>query len=165
MNSLQSFSASYGEAREKFRAAATQSGGQLESFPHPERGPDGSELSTDIAWFGPRDASSVLVTISGTHGVEGFAGSGAQVEWLMRKEPTRLPKGVAALLVHAINPYGFSWLRRVTHENIDLNRNWIDFGQPLPENADYDELATTVCPTEWTDAVRAASGKALMEYA
>jgi Protein of unknown function (DUF2817) len=165
MNSLDSFSASYPEAREKFRRAAAQAGGQLASFTHPERGPDGAELSTEVAWFGPRDATKVLVTISGTHGVEGFGGSGAQVDWLMRNEVARLPSGVAALLIHAINPYGFAWLRRVTHENVDLNRNWIDFAQPLPENPAYDELAGSVCPTEWTDAARLASGKVLLEYA
>ncbi|MEJ0064575.1 MAG: DUF2817 domain-containing protein [Caulobacteraceae bacterium] len=44
-------------------------------------------------------------------------------------------------MIHAINPYGFAWLRRVTEENIDLNRNWIDFSQPPPANPGYDELA------------------------
>ena len=35
--------------------------------------------------------------------------------------------GVAVLYVHALNPYGFSWWRRITHENVDLNRNFHDF--------------------------------------
>ena len=165
MSCLESFSATYGEAREKFRAVASQCGGQLSSFSHPERSPEGGELSTDIAWFGPRNAERVLVTISGTHGVEGFAGSGAQIDWLTRGETARLPSGLAALLIHAINPYGFAWLRRVTHENVDLNRNWIDFTQPLPENPAYDELADAICPPQWTSEARVASGKVIMDYA
>ena len=154
MNSLDSFSATYPEARTKFIAAALRAGGTLETISHPERGPDGGSLSTDVAWFGPRDAECVLVTVSATHGVEGFAGSGAQVDWLERGEAGRLPPGVAALVIHAINPYGFAWLRRVTHENVDLNRNWVDFGQPLPENRGYDELVEAICPEEWSEEGR-----------
>jgi hypothetical protein len=48
---------------------------------------------------------------------------------------------VAVLYVHALNPYGFSHVRRVTHENVDLNRNFHDFSQPLPANPAYRELA------------------------
>ena len=31
-----------------------------------------------------------------------------------------LGRGVAVLYVHALNPYGFSHIRRATHENADL---------------------------------------------
>jgi hypothetical protein len=164
MNSADSFSPDYPAARAKFRAAAAEAGGTLDSHAHPERGPDGAELFTDTAWFGPRDAEAVLVTISGTHGVEGFCGSGAQVDWLRRGEAGRLAKGVAVLMIHAINPYGFAWLRRVTHENIDLNRNWIDFSQPLPANPGYDELADIVVPADWSAAAQQASFQRLGAY-
>jgi hypothetical protein len=102
--------------------------------------------------------------ISGTHGAEGFCGSGAQVDWLVRGEPARLPPGVAVLMIHAINPYGFSWLRRVTHENVDLNRNWVDFDAPLPANPGYDAIAEAAVPAEWTPEAQAASAKALGAY-
>ena len=40
----------------------------------------------------------------------------------------------AVLLVHAINPHGFAWSRRVTQENVDLNRNFlVDFTAPAGE--------------------------------
>jgi hypothetical protein len=165
MNSLESFSATYHEARTKFLAATSRAGGALETISHPERAPDGGSLSTDVAWFGPRDAERVLVTISATHGVEGFAGSGAQVDWLERGEAGRLPQGVAALLIHAINPYGFAWLRRVTHENVDLNRNWIDFSQPLPTNPGYDAVAEAICPEEWSEEGRRQAETTLATYA
>ena len=164
MNSADSFSADYPEARAKFLAAAADAGGALEAVVHPERGPDGGELATDVAWFGPKDAPAVLVMISGTHGAEGFCGSGAQVDWLRRGGAAALPAGVAVLMIHAINPYGFAWLRRVTHENVDLNRNWIDFGGQLPGNAGYDALADAICPADWTPEAQAASFQVLGAY-
>ena len=164
MNSAESFSASYAEARAKFRAAAGAAGGRLESVAHPEPGPDGGDLTTDIAWFGPK-ADKVLLMISATHGVEGFCGSGAQVDWLRRGEAAALPADVAVLMIHAINPYGFAWLRRVTHENVDLNRNWVDFSASLPENAGYDGLNHAICPTDWSEAGRADAAKVIGAYA
>lgn len=140
------FSLDYDQARHRFRTAAKDAGAHLAAYQHPEPGAQGQGLTTDVAWLGPADAEQVLVTVSGTHGVEGFAGSACQLDWLQREEYRRLPPGVAACLVHAINPYGFSWLRRVTHENVDLNRNWIDFDQPAPANDGYDILAQALCP-------------------
>ncbi|HLZ83278.1 MAG TPA: M14 family metallopeptidase [Caulobacteraceae bacterium] len=164
MNSADSFSATYAEARARFRAAAAAAGAGLEAVSHPERGRQGEDLATDVAWIGPRDAGRVLVTISGTHGAEGFCGSGAQLDWLARGEAARLPTGVAALMIHAINPYGFSWLRRVTHENVDLNRNWVDFDAPLPANPGYDAIAEAAVPAEWTPEAQARSESALGAY-
>lgn len=161
MNIADSFAVDYRQARTWFVDEAARAGGTLERLAHPEKGPDGEDLSCDVAWFGPRDAERVLVMISGTHGVEGFCGSGAQVAALRRGETSRLPPGLAVLMIHAINPYGFAWLRRVTHENVDLNRNWVDFDRPLPTNDGYDELHPLLCPSEWTDASRAAGGAAL----
>ena len=165
MNSAESFSRDYPQARARFREAAAAAGAALEAVVHPERGPDGGELATDIAWIGPRNAEAVLVMISATHGVEGFCGSGAQVDWLRREEYRRLPDGTAALIIHAINPYGFAWLRRVTNENVDLNRNWVDFNSPRPSNPGYEALADMVCPTSWTAEAQAATGQALSAYA
>ena len=165
MNSADSFSADYPEARTKFRAATAEAGGSLDAVAHPERGPDGGDLSTDVAWIGPRGAGRVLVMIAATHGVEGFCGSGAQIDWLRRGEATRRPADVAVLMIHAINPYGFAWLRRVTHENVDLNRNWVDFAAPLPENPGYDALAEAILPDAWSEEAQSASAKALGAYA
>ncbi|HEY1562105.1 MAG TPA: M14 family metallopeptidase, partial [Caulobacteraceae bacterium] len=165
MNATDSFSPDYAAARIKFREAARAAGAAVETFAHPERGPGGGDLSTDVAFIGPKSAERVLVMISATHGVEGFCGSGAQVDWLRRGEAASLPAGLAVLLIHAINPYGFAWLRRVTHENVDLNRNWIDFAEPLPENSGYDALADAAVPAEWTDEAQAQAAKRLMAYA
>ncbi|MGA2952674.1 MAG: M14 family metallopeptidase [Caulobacteraceae bacterium] len=163
MNSADSFSSDYAAARAKFREAAKAAGAAVETLSHPTPGPDGGDLSTDVALIGPRAAERVLVMISGTHGAEGFCGSGAQVDWLRRGES--LPAGLAVLMIHAINPYGFAWLRRVTEDNVDLNRNWIDFDQPLPDNPGYDTLAAAAVPAEWTEAAQHESARVLAAYA
>ena len=53
------------------------------------------------------------------------------------------------LHIHALNPYGSSHLRRTTHENVDLNRNFQDFTQPLPDNAAYRALHDLILPKRW----------------
>jgi hypothetical protein len=82
MNNIASFAADYSEAREKFLAAARLTDAQTFRYDNPTKGPKGEALSTDVAWVGPADASKVMVTISSTHGVEGYCGSGFQVDWL-----------------------------------------------------------------------------------
>jgi len=164
MNSAESFGADYQDARIRFRQAVSSAGGVLDSVAHPERGPDGRELFTDVALVGEKNADRFLVMISGTHGVEGFCGSGAQVDWLRREEASRLPRGLAVLMIHAINPYGFAWLRRVTEDNVDLNRNWVDFAAPAPENPGYDALARAISPTEWTATAQTVASALLAAY-
>ena len=58
------FSENYLIAREKFMSAARAAGAALDSSVLPERGPDGDELATDVAWLGPLDAPRVLVRAS-----------------------------------------------------------------------------------------------------
>ncbi len=165
MNSADSFSRDYAEARSLFRQAVGSAGGVLESIANPERGPDGGELSTEVALIGEKSASRFLVMIAGTHGVEGFCGSGAMIDWLRRGEGARLPAGLSVLMIHAVNPYGFAWLRRVTEDNVDLNRNWVDFAAPLPENAGYDALAAAIVPSTWDDAAQHNSSQTLAAFA
>src|SRR5579864_9151271 len=159
------FSASYREARRKFRDAATHAGAALGSHLNPKvTGPEGEELATDVARLGPNDAGRVLLTISGTHGAEGFCGSGAQVGSFAAGLGRELPADTALVAVHAINPYGFAWVRRVTEDNVDLNRNFVDHSGKLPGNAGYAELADAICPREWTPTALGAAQARLDVY-
>ena len=145
------FAQSYAEARDKFFSAARSAGLGVESHVHPLPGRDGEMLAMDVARDGPNDAKSVLVLSSACHGVEGFCGSGVQVA-LLRDPAWRqaaLDAGVAVLYLHGLNPYGFSWWRRTTHENVDLNRNFRDFSVELDRNAAYDEIAPLLVPATW----------------
>jgi hypothetical protein len=69
----------------------------------------------------------VLLHSSGLHGVEGYAGSAVQLALLER--PPVLPTDCALVLVHALNPYGMAWRRRVNENNVDLNRNFLAPGE------------------------------------
>lgn len=155
MSVTEYFSSDYTEAREKFAAAAKDAGADVERFSNPEKGPKGEDLSTDVAWLGPKDAENVMVTISATHGAEGFCGSGVQVGWFRTGRAGRLPANTACLQIHAINPFGFAWLRRTNEDNVDLNRNFVDFEKPLPVNEGYVKYQNIICPTEWSDKIAA----------
>ena len=158
---MSAFSNSYAEARSRFVNAARDAQATLTTVIHPRVGPDGGVLSSDIAWVGPEDAAKVLVVISGTHGVEGFFGSAVQAEWLRRPEFRELPRDIAVLFIHAINPYGFAWERRTNEDNVDVNRNWINFASTLPATPGYDQLASDLCPTDWNLKTQERTGAAL----
>ncbi|MDT8844014.1 MULTISPECIES: DUF2817 domain-containing protein [Burkholderiaceae] len=126
--------------RTQFLKAADAAGATVTSFPHPLKGPAGGALATDVAWLGAPDARRVLVAISGTHGVEGYYGSACQTEWLHELADRALPDGVAVLMVHLVNPWGTAWVRRVNEDNVDLNRNYLDFSASLPLNPRYETI-------------------------
>ncbi|NGM85738.1 DUF2817 domain-containing protein [Parapusillimonas sp. SGNA-6] len=146
------FSSSYVQARDRYLSASRQAGAIVESYVHPAAtGVEGETLSMDTAYLGASDAPSLLVLTSAMHGAEGYCGSGCQVA-LMNDAPL-LDKaragGIGLLLIHAVNPYGFSWNQRGNEDNIDLNRNFCDFSGPLRENRHYDALHPYLVPDSW----------------
>jgi predicted deacylase len=159
------FSATYSEARARFMGAAAARGFALASHVIPDvEGREGEALATDVVRLGPADAKRLLVLTSGTHGVEGFCGSAAQTALLgdAALQARLATLGVAVLIVHAINPYGFSWLSRTNEDNVDLNRNSLDFAQPLPFNEGYEGLHALLVPPEWPPS--AANADAIAAY-
>ena len=161
------FAQTHAEARGKFLAAADAAGCDVHSEVHPLLGRDGETLALDMVLQGRRDAQRLLIVSSGCHGVEGFCGSAVQVALLQDPAWRQAvhDSGVAVLHLHALNPWGFSWWRRTTHENVDLNRNFHDFSQPLPANPGYDELAAWLVPAQWppTPEVQARIGRFVAE--
>jgi hypothetical protein len=156
------FPAGYRQARQAFIAAAEGAGTDVITRVHPSaRGPDGKPLFLDTAALGPRDARRALLLICGTHGVEGYFGSGAQNGLL--REGIAPPKGTRIVMVHALNPYGFAWNRRVNEDNVDINRNFVDHAAP-PANPDYDGLATAIAPRDLEPATLAAANETLLAY-
>ena len=148
---VEAFSTCYAQARVKFLEAAATAGLGITSYTHPLPGRDGETLSLDVALAGRPDADKLLVVSSACHGVEGYCGSGVQVfalhdaQWLSKASQ----QDVAVLYIHALNPYGFSHVRRTTHENVDLNRNFNDYTRPLPVNAAYRDLHALLLPDIW----------------
>lgn len=147
------FAQSYAEARAQFLAAAQAAGLVVQSHAHPLPGRDGEALAMDVARVGAADAQRLLLLTSACHGVEGYCGSGVQGALLADAGFAAAARnaGVAVLYVHALNPYGFSWWRRVTHENVDLNRNGLDYDtlSELPANPAYDAIAAAAVPATW----------------
>jgi hypothetical protein len=159
----QAYSRSYSEARQRFLSAAVAAGGTLCPYVHEATGPKGEELAMDAAGIGPRDARRVLVILSGTHGIEGYQGSAAQLGTLHQRA-RGLPDGCAMLLVHGVNPYGFAWNRRVNEDNIDVNRNYLDFSKPLQLNEAYERVHAMIMPRDWTAATAEGVMQALDAY-
>lgn len=127
----------YTPQRARFLATAERKGATITSYAHPLPGPQGESLYTDVALMGPASASRLMLVVSGTHGVEGYYGSDCQIAWLASLDVNALPADSAVLMIHLLNPWGAAHLRRVNEDNIDLNRNFVDFSQPLPANPDY----------------------------
>ena len=169
MSVIAYFSGTYSEGRGNFLDACRAIEGRapltVESIAHPLAGPGGEPLFTDVAMIGPADADRVLVLNSGTHGNEGPCGSGCLVGWLREERWGSLPAGVRVVLIHAINPHGFAWVRRVTEDNVDLNRNFVDHDDGHPDNADYDEIHAELIPSAWAPGARAAADRALEAFA
>jgi len=106
---------------------------------HPLPGADAQALFLDWIRLGhTENPQRLLVLICGTHGVEGFAGSAIQCgQWPLILDALQRHSDLGVIILHALNPWGFSWLRRYDHEGIDLNRNFIDFSNALPDNQAY----------------------------
>lgn len=105
-------------------------------------------LVTDWAYFPARGTPQRLVLVtSGTHGVEGFMGSAVQRYFLEELLGQADRDHTGYLFVHAINPFGFKYQRRVTENNVDLNRNF-DVSRTLFDfdNVGYRNLAWFLNP-------------------
>jgi len=140
------FSADFGAATDRFRAACRAAGATTTSLSHPLPGPAGEALTTDIARVGPASAARLLVLLSGVHGPELLCGSACQAGLLESGALAALPEDTAVLLVHAINPWGTAYGRRVTEDNVDLCRNFMDFDQALPGNDGYEDIHRAFAP-------------------
>ena len=154
----------YSKARYNFLSAAKEQATFVESWQYPLRGVGNEKLYTDLAWFGDRHAQKVLVLVSGTHGVEGYCGSGIQVGSMRTGWHLQADSDTAIAMVHGLNPYGMSHFRRVNEDGVDINRNFIDFQQPLPQNSFYQDLVEEIVPQQWTETTQTETLDRVTEY-
>lgn len=139
------FHATYEDCRAAFleradRLASRYKGAEV--FRIPVAGKVDSDLTIDGCYIPAQKATdNLLILSSGVHGIEGFLGSAVQsmvMEEVLR--PVRLDS-TGILLIHGMNPYGFKHLRRVTENNVDLNRNCaVDEGLFDTKNEGYGKL-------------------------
>lgn len=156
MSGLESLTNSYVESRARFIRAVRDSGGSVESYRHPTaRGAHGEGLYVDVGILGPRSAQKAFVCLTGVHGVEGPAGCAILVDALLSGALARLPAATKSVLVHAINPWGMAHACRTTENNVDLNRNFLDFSVPAPSNPVYGLLHPALCSDDLQRALEA----------
>ena len=130
------FPPDYATARSRFRAAAARLGWVQHAHRIDGTGPNGEELTIDAAIAPNPDAARVLIVSGGLHGAEGPFGSAVQLaamELFAREAP---PAGVRCVFLHALNPWGYAWGRRVDADNVDPNRNFLLPGEEYHGAAD-----------------------------
>jgi hypothetical protein len=127
---LDDFAPDYFAARDRFMSRAIKHGWKLSSHTIAARGPNGEPLTIDTAVSEPVGARGTVIVTSGLHGVEGFLGSAVQSRLLAEAEsPGFESPPVRLVFIHALNPFGFAWLRRCNEDNVDLNRNFLAEGK------------------------------------
>ena len=83
-----------------------------------------TSLTIDFCFIpGSNKTDKIIILSSGIHGEEGFAGSAVQLFFMDNYLNDEFLSKTGILLIHGINPYGFKYARRVTENNVDLNRN------------------------------------------
>ncbi|MFM9887522.1 MAG: DUF2817 domain-containing protein [Burkholderiales bacterium] len=151
------YSAGYAVARQRFREAAAKCSWWQAAYPIDAQGPHGELLSIDVAVSTRIPCKQSLVISSGLHGAEGLFGSAVQLAALSTIAAALAAEGVRLIFIHALNPYGFAWSRRVNEENVDLNRNFLSGEEPYagsPEGyATLDSLLNPKSPPRWWDYV------------
>lgn len=130
---------SYFEARERFRQYTAKDYHQQYDKKFGSFSLDQDrDTSIDFLFLHHRQSTHLQIIISGTHGVEGYAGSAIQFQILdtivyQNDQKIHPIPPVSFSMIHALNPYGYRYNRRCTKNNVDLNRNYIT----TPQNTHY----------------------------
>jgi hypothetical protein len=124
---LNYFHETYEDCRAAFLKKAAQLAQQyngVEVLGIPLPGITDSNLIIDCCYIPAQGNShSLLILSSGVHGIEGFTGSAVQLMVMQELLTPGHLGSMGVLLIHGLNPYGFKYSRRVTENNVDLNRN------------------------------------------
>jgi len=158
------YSSTMPEADEKFAAACRVAGGEAVFHRCPVDGPGGEPLHMAEYFVGPKDAETVILLASGTHGIEGYAGAGLQVGLLSTGAFRDLPDGMVVLLIHMVNPWGCAWDRREDQNNVDIFRNLVYAEPPFSSNPEYGEIDHFLNPTEWTGPVKEKADREMQTF-
>ncbi len=87
-------------------------------------------------------SAPLFILSSGIHGAEAFSGSALQRLFLQKWQSDTRKAGL--LLIHILNPHGFSHFRRTNAQNVDLNRNFSS--ETLPKNQAYQNMQSLLEP-------------------
>jgi hypothetical protein len=108
------------------------------------------DLTIDYCYIPAQKKSKRLfILTSAIHGVEGYVGSAVQQMFLKELIKEVNLDNLGLLVIHGINPYGFKYKRRVTENNIDLNRNSsTDSTLYESTNSGYSDMSSMLNPTK-----------------
>ncbi|NUM58242.1 MAG: DUF2817 domain-containing protein [Bdellovibrionaceae bacterium] len=108
----------------------------------------GSEKETDFLFIPQENSKKLVIIQSGTHGIEGHAGSGIQsflIDYIQLQKVSK----TSFLFIHGVNPHGFKNNRRVNQNNVDLNRNFAeDKSLFSSQNQSYEKINFFLNPTD-----------------
>ncbi len=146
------FHNSYVESRKAFLAEAKKIEAKFDSvqiFSRKVPSRIDTNLTIDFCYIPAQGKTDKLLIItSGTHGVEGYVGSAVQQMLMSEILTPEKVDNVGILLVHSVNPFGFKYIRRVTENNVDFNRNCdINKSLFLSKNEGYGKLIGMLNPT------------------
>lgn len=119
---------------------------QTREFTVPSK--EDKDLTVDYFYIPAQQTpKKLLVLVSGVHGPEAYAGSAIQHLFLTEYIDAVNFADTGLVMIHAMNPYGFKHHRRVTEQNVNLNRNF-DISESLfkTENPGYLKLAHILEP-------------------
>ncbi len=110
-------------------------------------------LTLDICYIpAQKDSANLLILSSGVHGVEGYVGHAVQEFFADQYINNDLLDHTGVLFIHAVNPYGFKYTRRVTENNVDMNRNSaVDHQLYSIKNQGYPEVYDLINPAREVD--------------
>lgn len=84
-----------------------------------------NDLTIDFCYIPAKDTTvKLLVLNSGIHGIEGFTGSAVEQMIMAELLEPEMFSEMGVLIIHAMNAWGVKHERRVTENNVDLNRNF-----------------------------------------
>ena len=139
------FSRDYTQARSRFLTALDSLQEKVEHSSFEVKSAQYASLFLDVAHVPARfKKKKLFILSSGVHGSEAPVGSALQLSFLKKIVPTLDFSNTGILLLHSLNPYGFVTGRRVTENNVDLNRNFfneVDKIQSL-KNISYEKFAS-----------------------
>jgi Protein of unknown function (DUF2817) len=131
------FPADYETSRQRFRAECARFVETPRDFCRDWKLPNAKneDLTVDYGFFSGR-GDRLLVIQSGIHGPEGQSGAAVQFFFMNTYLRALRDKGVDVLIIHAMNPWGYKYVRRNDETNTNLNRNFSADGSAYGFNND-----------------------------
>jgi hypothetical protein len=146
------FVETYEEGRLKFRQLADKVKSQNDDayynfFEVPSQ--VDTDLTVDYLYIPAKiQKEKLLIITTGVHGMEGYLGSAALQHFLYENLKNLNLDNMGVLVFNSINPYGMKYYRRVSENNVDMNRSF-DITDDLfsTENELYGEINEFLNPT------------------